>query len=67
LAELLRVSDPGQVWPPQRAEDGWVIVQLEELQPSVFNQALKREFALELGDRWLQECIQKEDLIQTLG
>lgn len=58
LAELLRVSEPGQVWPPRPAEGGWVIVQLEELQPAVFNQALKREFALELGDRWLQECMQ---------
>lgn len=58
LAELLRVSEPGQVWPPRPAEGGWVIVQLEELQPAVFNQALKRDFALELGDRWLQECME---------
>lgn len=58
LAELLRVSQPGQVWPPRPAEGGWVIVQLEELQPAVFNQSLKRDLALELGDRWLQECMQ---------
>lgn len=58
LAEMLRVSEPGQVWPPRQAEGGWVIVQLEELQPAVFNQSLKREFALELGDRWLQECME---------
>ena len=66
LAELLRVSDPGQVWPPQPAEGGWVIVQLEELQPAVFNQGLKRDFALELGDRWLQECMQAENLKDPL-
>ena len=58
LAEMLRVSEPGQVWPPRPAEGGWVIVQLEELQPAVFNQSLKREFSLELGDRWLQECME---------
>ena len=58
LAEILRVSEPGQVWPPRPAEGGWVIVQLEELQPAVFNQALKRDLALELGDRWLQECME---------
>lgn len=58
LAEMLRVSEPGQVWPPRPAEGGWVIVQLEELQPAVFNQSLKQEFALELGDRWLQECME---------
>lgn len=58
LAELLRVSELGQVWPPRPAEGGWVIVQLEELQPAVFNQAVRRDLALELGDRWLQECMQ---------
>ena len=58
LAQILRVSEPGQVWPPREAEGGWVILQLEELQPAVFNQGLKQQFALELGDRWLQECIE---------
>lgn len=58
LAELMRVSQPGQVWPPREAEGGWVIVQLEELQPAVFNRGMRRDFALELGDLWLQECMQ---------
>ena len=48
LANILRVSTPGQVWPPRAAEGGWVILQLEELQPAVFNQDLRRQFALEL-------------------
>ena len=54
LANILRVSTPGQVWPPRAAEGGWVILQLEELQPAVFNQDLRQQFALELGDRWLE-------------
>ena len=57
LANILRVSTPGQVWPPREAEGGWVILQLEELQPAVFNQDLRRQFALELGDRWLRESM----------
>ena len=57
LANILRVSTPGQVWPPREAEGGWVILQLEELQPAVFNQDLRQQFALELGDRWLKESI----------
>ena len=57
LANILRVSTPGQVWPPREAEGGWVILQLEELQPAVFNQDLRQQFALELGDRWLREFI----------
>ena len=58
LSQLLRVSTPGQVWPPQEARGGWMILQLEELQPAVFNQDLKQKFALELGDRWLKEYIE---------
>ena len=57
LAELLRVSQPGQAWPPRPVEGGWLIVQLEEMQPAVFNQSIKVDLALELGDRWLKECI----------
>ena len=58
LANILRVSTPGQVWPPREAEGGWVILQLEELQPAVFNQDLRQQFALELGDRWLRESME---------
>ena len=57
LANILRVSSPGQVWPPREAEGGWVILQLEELQPAVFNQDLRQKFALELGDRWLRDTM----------
>jgi len=57
LAELLRVSDPGQIWPPRAAEGGWILVQLETICPAVFNQGIKLELTLELGDRWLEECI----------
>lgn len=55
LAELLRVSQPGQVWPPRQAEGGWVLLRLDELQPAVFNQGHRRALALELGDQWLSE------------
>ena len=55
LAELLRVSQPGHVWPPRPAEGGWVLLRLDELQPAVFNQGHRRDLALELGDQWLQE------------
>lgn len=57
LADLLRVSEPGQLWPPQEVEGGWAIIQLNELHPAVFNQTIKRELCLELGDLWIQECI----------
>ena len=60
LAQILRVSTPGQVWPPREAEGGWVILQLEELQPAIFDKRLKQQFALELGDRWLKEQMESK-------
>lgn len=63
LFDLLRVSKPGQVWPPKPAEGGWVILQLEELQPAVFDQSLKQSLALEMGDRWLQDS----SVVQSAG
>ena len=60
LAELLRVSEPGQLWPPQEAEGGWMIIQLNQRQPAVFNQSVRRELCLELGDLWIQESMQQK-------
>lgn len=60
LAELLRVSEPGQLWPPQEVEGGWMIIQLNQLQPAMFNQSVRRELCLELGDLWIQESMQQK-------
>ena len=54
LRELLRVSTPGKLWPPKEAEGGWCIVRLDQLLPVVFNQGLKQQLVLELGEEWLQ-------------
>jgi len=55
LAELLRVSRPGQIWPPKAAEGGWLLIRLEEIQPAVFNAGLRQSLLLELGEQLLQE------------
>ena len=54
LRELLRVSTPGKLWPPKEAEGGWCIVRLDQLLPVVFNQGLKQQLVMELGEEWLQ-------------
>ena len=54
LRELLRVGTPGKLWPPKAAEGGWCIVRMEQLLPVVFNQGLKQQLVLELGEEWLQ-------------
>ena len=58
LRELLRVSAPGKLWPPREAEGGWCIVRMEQLMPVVFNQGLKQQLVLELGEEWLQRELQ---------
>ena len=37
LAEVLRVSQPGQLWPPRKAENGWILIQHKKTLPAVFN------------------------------
>ena len=58
LRELLRVSASGKLWPPREAEGGWCIVRMDQLLPVVFNQGLKQQLVLELGEEWLQRELQ---------
>ena len=55
LAELMRVSQPGQLWPPKQIEGGWVIVRHEKLWPAVFNRYERLRLLLELGDMWITD------------
>ena len=55
LAELMRVSQPGQLWPPKQIEGGWVIVRHEKLWPAVFNRYERLRLLLELGDMWISD------------
>lgn len=55
LAQLLRVSQPGQLWPPKPIQQGWVVVRLDESRPAVLDQPLRRRLLLELGQRLLTQ------------
>ena len=57
LAEVLRVSQPGQLWPPRKAEHGWILIQHKKTLPAVFNKRQKEALILELGEKWLNEEI----------
>ena len=57
LAELLRISQPKQVWPPIKVENGWAIVKNEKLWPAVFNKEEKIKLLIELGEQWIAEEI----------
>jgi parvulin-like peptidyl-prolyl isomerase len=58
LAELLRISRPGQVWPPKQLGSGFIIVRLDERRPAVLNDVRRQELLIELGDALLQEQLQ---------
>jgi hypothetical protein len=60
LAQLLRVSRPGQLWPPKPIAQGWALVRLDASQPAVLNQALRRSLLLELGHRLLASPLPKD-------
>ena len=57
LAELLRISQPKQLWPPIKVEEGWAIVKNEKLWPAVFNKEEKIKLLIELGENWIAEEI----------
>ena len=57
LAELLRISQPKQLWPPIKVEQGWAIVKNEKLWPAVFNKEEKSRLLIELGEQWIAEEI----------
>ena len=57
LAELLRISQPKQLWPPIKVEQGWAIVKNDKLWPAVFNKEEKTKLLIELGENWIAEEI----------
>ncbi len=54
LAQLLRVSQPGQLWPPKPIANGWALVRLDSSKPAVLDALLRRQLLLELGDQLLR-------------
>lgn len=59
LAQMLYVSQPGQLWPPKPV-DGWlVIVRLEKLIPAQLNEFMRQRLLRELFEAWLQEQLQQ--------
>jgi parvulin-like peptidyl-prolyl isomerase len=65
LSEMLRVSQPSQLWPPTRIEDWWVIVRLEKFLPAQLDEGLRRRLLDELFSSWLQEQSQQFEVVQS--
>ncbi|SBO44339.1 peptidylprolyl isomerase [Cyanobium sp. NIES-981] len=58
LSRRLRLGQPGQVWPPFRVAQFWVVLRLEEHLPARLNGETRSRMMGELFEAWLQERVQ---------
>jgi parvulin-like peptidyl-prolyl isomerase len=62
LAQLLRTSQPGQIFPPVRLDEWFLIVQLESLLPAQLDTATEQRLLNDLFKQWLQQQQQQVSL-----
>jgi len=55
LAELLRVSSPGQLSPPIKFDKWWILIRLESVQSAKFDESIKEKLALIEGEKLLRK------------
>jgi hypothetical protein len=56
VAELLRVSQAGQLWAPRKLEGWWVILRLEEHHGARYSD-VSHQLLLELGEQHLNALV----------
>jgi len=59
VAELLRVSQPGQIWPPFFLVNIWLIVRLDQLEPARLDDDIRRAMRDDLFDDWLERRVEQ--------
>jgi hypothetical protein len=57
LAERLRISTPGQLWPPFEAEGWWVILRHERHLPAQLDAAMTQRLIAEMYEQWMFEQV----------
>ena len=57
LRNLLIISNEGQMWPPRKIENFWIIVKLEKKFNTLLNSQISEEISLELGEKYLNDLI----------
>jgi parvulin-like peptidyl-prolyl isomerase len=60
LSQLLRLSQPGQLLPPTRLEDWFVIVRLEKFIPAQLDQVMRQRLLNECFSNWLSEQLKQQ-------
>lgn len=59
LAKMLSISQPGQLWPPARVGDWFVVVRLEKFLPAKLDDPTRQRLLEELFNTWIGEQVQK--------
>lgn len=59
LAQLLSLSQPGQLCPPTRVGEWLVLVRLEKFIPAQLDESMRRRLLDECFNNWLQEQLEK--------
>ena len=59
LAGLLSISQPGQLWPPKRIGEWYVVIRLEKFFPAKMDDAMRQRLLDELFQQWLKEQFQQ--------
>lgn len=62
LAGLLSVSKPGQVWPPKRIGEWYVVVRLEKFFPAQMDEPTKARLLDEMFQTWMREQVQNSPI-----
>ncbi|MBE9113043.1 peptidylprolyl isomerase [Nodosilinea sp. LEGE 07298] len=58
LSRILVMSQPGQLWPPTRVGEWFVVVRLEKFLPARLDDTTRQRLIDELFNTWLQEQVQ---------
>jgi parvulin-like peptidyl-prolyl isomerase len=67
LARILAIRQPGQLLPPIRVENWWLIVRLEKFIPAQLDEPMQQRLLNELFSTWLQEQLQQNSQPQSLA
>lgn len=59
LAGLLSVSKPGQIWPPKRVGEWYIVVRLERFVPAQLDEPTKQRLLDEMFQTWMREQLQQ--------
>jgi parvulin-like peptidyl-prolyl isomerase len=62
IAQKLTISQPGQLWPPMKLDEWFVIVRLEKLIPAQLDDAMRSTLLNHLFETWLAEEMNKAQL-----